>query len=383
MHIGIVGPCSSGPLADFLPSSGGVDLGCGGYSVVELVRALIGRGHRVSVVTLSSELLEPRILTGPSLDYYAYPTRMKRRMRDLYKAEREGLKQGISLAKPDILHAHWTYEFALACLETDFPTIVTMRDNAFQVLRFNRDLYRLGRLYLQIKVLRKARFLTAVSPYIANALSWLARDEIKVIPNLIHAPRKSQCRSEESSAVKIATVLNGWQRLKNPKAALRSFDLLRQKRPDAAMFMYGTDFDESGPAAAWARKKNVAQNIRFCGPLPREKLLQELKTASILLHPSLEESFGMAVVEAMALGIPVVAGFQSPAVRWVLDEGRAGLLTDVRNPSSMKDTLLNCIEQREDREQRRQNAYQRVAAVFSPRAVAEQYELVYDNMLRG
>ena len=69
MHIGIVTACSSGLLSDLLPDSGGVDLGCGGYFIATLVRALVGRGHHVSVVTLSPEIKEPRILEGPNLTY--------------------------------------------------------------------------------------------------------------------------------------------------------------------------------------------------------------------------------------------------------------------------------------------------------------------------
>src|SRR5689334_4727761 len=112
MHIGIVGPCSSGPLAEFLPAYSGIDLGWGGYSVVELVRALLRRGHRVSVITLSPDITDARLLRGPRLTYFVYPTRIKRRMRDLFRIERQYLKEGIVLAQPDLLHAHWTYEFA-------------------------------------------------------------------------------------------------------------------------------------------------------------------------------------------------------------------------------------------------------------------------------
>jgi hypothetical protein len=85
MHIGIVSPCSSGPLADLLPHSGEVDLGCGVHFMATLVRALIDRGHRVSVITLSPKILEPRILRGIELTYYVYPMRTHRRMRDLYR----------------------------------------------------------------------------------------------------------------------------------------------------------------------------------------------------------------------------------------------------------------------------------------------------------
>src|SRR5688500_14443990 len=140
MHIGIVGACSSGLLSDLLPDSGGVDLGCGGYLIATLVRALVDRGHRVSVITLSAELKDRKILHGPKLTYYVYPMRTRRQMRDLYKIERQGLRQGILLAKPEILHAHWTYEWAMACLETGLPTLVTSHDNALQVLRFTKDL---------------------------------------------------------------------------------------------------------------------------------------------------------------------------------------------------------------------------------------------------
>ena len=62
-------------------------------------------------------------------------------MRDLYKIERQGLRQGILLAKPEILHAHWTYEWAMACLETGLPMLATTHDNGFQQLRFQKDLY--------------------------------------------------------------------------------------------------------------------------------------------------------------------------------------------------------------------------------------------------
>lgn len=386
MHIGIVGPCSSGPLADFLPESAGVDLGCGGYPIVNLVRAMIGQGHYVSVITLSPAITDRRILKGPQLTYYVYPMRTQRRMRDLYKAERHGLREGILLAKPDILHAHWTYEYGLACLETGLPMLVTCHDNAFRVLRFSRGLYvvlhRLGRVYLQIRVIRKTRFLTAVSPYMADTLRWLAKTDLEVIPNPIEVPSEygNECDGE-SGSVRIATVLNGWQYLKNPKPAIIAFNLLRRELPSVEMFMYGNGFEKEGPASKWATSKGLIENIHFCGPLPHHELQTELSKMSILLHPSLEEACPMAVIEGMALGLPVVGGSNSGGLPWVLDEGRAGFLTDVRDPEKIAQTLLRCIEQEQDREQRQNNAYHRVLSLFSPNSVARQYEEIYEKVL--
>jgi glycosyltransferase involved in cell wall biosynthesis len=382
MHIGIVSPCSSGPLADLLPDSGGVDVGCGAPFMATLVRALIGRGHSVSVITLSRELTHPRIFKGPSLTFYVYPMRMHKRIRDLYKLERQGLRNGIFLAKPDILHAHWTYEFALACLETDLPTVITSHDYAVQVFRYARDLYRLGRLYIQIQVLRNARFLTAVSPYLAESLQWLAKAEIDVIPNPINVPQSpGNGNRPQSDSLRIATVLNGWQNLKNPKAGIKAFNILRRTLPGAEMFMFGADFQERGPAAEWAARNRLSENVYFRGPLPHQELQKELRQMSILLHPALEEACPMALLEAMTAGLPVIAGKKAGGVPWVLDEGRAGYLTNVKNPAAIAETLLTCIKQEDVREQRRQNAYERVRNIFSPEWVVTQYEKTYEKAL--
>jgi len=303
-------------------------------------------------------------------------------MRDLYKVERQGLREGIRLAKPDILHAHWTYEFALACLETDLATLVTCHDNAFRVLRFTRDLYRLGRLYLQVQVIKKARFLTAVSPYLADSLGWLATTEIKVVPNPIEGSHNVANGCDRmSGTVRIATVLNGWQNLKNRKSAIKAFHLLRGELPDAQMCMYGHDFEEGGPAWQWASRNGLSQDIEFCGFLPPHELKKKLSTMSMLLHPALEESCGMAILESMAVGLPVVAGKDVGGIPWVLDQGKAGFLTDVRDPKKIAQALLECIKQKHSRREKQRNASMRVANLFSPHSVAEQYEKIYQKAL--
>ena len=382
MHVGIVSPCSSGPLLDLLPESEGVDLGCGVHFMSTLVRALIRRGHRVSVITLSPEISNRKIFKGPELTYYVYPERTQRRMRDFYKVERHGLEEGIRLANPDVLHAHWTYEFALACLDTDLPTIVTCHDNAFQVLRFTRDFYRLGRLYLQVQVIRRARLLTLVSPYLADSLGWLAKTEIEVVPNPVEVSQKPDyCRPRMTGPVRIATVLNGWQNLKNPKSAIKSFQLLRGKLPDAQMFMYGHDFQEGGKAWQWASSKGLCRNINFRGFIPPRELQGELRNMSMLLHPALEEACPMAILESMAVGVPVVAGDDVGGVPWILDSGRAGFLTNVRDPAKIAQTLLTCIRQDDIRQEKQRNASMRVVKLFSPDSVAQQYEKIYHRAL--
>ena len=48
-----------------------------------------------------------------------------------------------------------------------------------------------------------------------------------------------------------------------------------------------------GRAYEFAKKRNIAQNIEFIGRISFEEVIEQIKGAKVLIHPSLEESFGM------------------------------------------------------------------------------------------
>lgn len=62
--------------------------------------------------------------------------------------------------------------------------------------------------------------------------------------------------------------------------------------------------------------------------------------ADIFVAPTLEESFGMTVLESMARGLPIVAGRSSGAVPWLLDFGTAGELVDVRRSDEIASAIV-------------------------------------------
>ena len=76
-----------------------------------------------------------------------------------------------------------------------------------------------------------------------------------------------------------------------------------------------------------------------------------------------------------------MGGIGSGAVPWVLDEGRAGFLTNVKRPEQIAATLLTCLRQVDERKRKQGNAYERVRSLFSPSAVAEKYEKLYTKAL--
>lgn len=390
MHIGIAGPIATENIAHLLGSdAAALPLGTGGAPLLAtLITELLTRGHQVTAFTTTGGDPQPGYgalrAEGERFTIHYVPVRPRAfrpsggylgRAADCFRAERLGLKRAICEAKPDVIHAHWTYEFGLAAIASGLPHIITCHDAPQVVLRYMPNLYRLMRYFMGRRCLSRAGYLTAVSPYMRDKVAHYARVPITVVPNPL-PPRLTGrkidlSRLPDIHAPRLAMVANGWGPLKNPQPAMRAFARLHARVPGARLWLYGADFGSGQMAEQWAQRENIAAGMEFVGPTPYARLLDELASADVFLHPSLEESFGMSVAEAMVLGIPVIGGVRSGAVPWVIGEG--GLVTDVRSEYAIEtalDTLLNVLE---EYSRRRRAAVARARRVFSVSHIADTY----------
>jgi glycosyltransferase involved in cell wall biosynthesis len=177
----------------------------------------------------------------------------------------------------------------------------------------------------------------------------------------------------------IVMVANGWGKIKNAQAGLQAFAQLRSNYPAARLRLFGEDFGRGGSADLWANKNEVAQGVEFIGPMPYADVLEEIAQADILLHPSLEESFGMVIAEAMALGIPVIGGKASGAVPWVIGDG--GLVVEACDPANLAKALNSLLSSPETWHRLRNTAYMASLSRFSPDLIAAAYEDVYREQI--
>jgi glycosyltransferase involved in cell wall biosynthesis len=397
MKIGIAGPISAESIARFL--HGDVKQLPHGYSGAPLLGTLIGafleRGHSVFAYTTSADLpLSERVsASGDRFKITFCPVRHRAfryseghwgRAADAFKHERAALSQAMRDDAPDLVHAHWTYEFALAAIESGLPHVITCHDAPQVVLRYSPNLYRLVRYFMARRVLNQAQCLTAVSPYLKQKLDRYARVPITVVPNPLppHPPQLAErSRHFDPAHPRIAMVLNGWGARKNPQPALRAFAALRRQFPAAKLNIMGSDYGVGGKAESWASSKGLTDGVHFMGPQPYRALLAKLAESDLLLHPALEETFGMSIAEAMSLGVPVVGGQSSGAVPWVI--GKNGRLVDVRSDQAITQAVTELLN--DSREMTNLSAQAKAAALsrFSPDAVATVYEGCYQRALSG
>lgn len=343
--VALVGPIRVDPLRPWLDGTAThLPPGRGGTPVTQLATGLLARGHSVVVVSLDHRIATEVCAVGPRLRLCLGPYRPRHRARDAFRVERGYISHALRREAPILAHAHWTYEYALGALASGVPTIVTVRDWAPTILRLHPTPYRLVRLGMNAVALARAQTLTVASPYMANLIRRWRRVEPVVIPNAI-ADDCFRCRGHQANlaAPTLMAVNSGFSKRKNVTGLIETFHLVREQVPGARLHLLGSDHEQGGPAQRWASTRGLDEGIEFLGPRPHTEVIERLREAALFVHPSLEESFGMVVVEAMSQGTPVVGGRRSGAVPWVLGGGSAGLLVDVRRPLEFANGIVGIL----------------------------------------
>ena len=132
----------------------------------------------------------------------------------------------------------------------------------------------------------------------------------------------------------------------------------------------GTAFEPGKQATVFCQRHNI-EGVVLLGPTAHPQVLERVAASTLLLHTSIEESFGMALAEAMAYGVPVVAGQASGAVPWVVGQG--GLLVDVHRPEAVATAISQLLADPVLYEQLAAQAAANVAERFPLAKVAGQY----------
>lgn len=151
---------------------------------------------------------------------------------------------------------------------------------------------------------------------------------------------------------------------------LRTFARLRSKHSKLSLRLVGDGPDRSG-LEELARELGVSDAVSFVGRLPEEEALGEIARADLLVLPSFMEGLPIVLMEAMAVGVPVVAS-RVAGIPELVEDGQTGLLFD---PSNWDD-LAVCIERFLNDEALgnalAENAKSKVAAEFDTRKSAAQ-----------
>jgi glycosyltransferase involved in cell wall biosynthesis len=189
------------------------------------------------------------------------------------------------------------------------------------------------------RALRRARHVFCPSAYLLEvALGWgLDPRRVSVLPNpapaLPSLPSRDELRSELGLD---GHVLAFAGRLGPQKALAVALDALAQL-PEVTLVIAG-DGPERSALERHARKLGLDGRARFLGRLERSAVLRLFRAADASLLSSSWENFPHTVVEALAVGTPVIATSVG-GVPEVVREGENGLLVPPRDPEALAETI--------------------------------------------
>lgn len=345
-----------------------------------LACALLGAGVEVELITLSPSVVAPVTMSAGPLSILVGAFRSTGRANDFFRAERRGLAALIAQTEGDVLHAHWTYEFAWSILADQRPRVVTVHDAPLTVVRHLPTAYRAVRAAMAYRVRVGSFRGIAVSPYVGARWrrQMLDRRPLEIIANFVSVGGRRAPRSG-TTGPRLVSVGDAGP-LKNVLSLLQSFRLVRMQHPTASLRLVGSGLGPADPMVDWAAGRGLCDGVGWLGRMDHEATLDELMIADVVVHPSREESFGMSVAEAMAMGVPVVGGRDSGAVPWLLDGGRAGVLVDVRSPQRLADGVLGLLDDPERAASLGAVASARIKESFSVEAGLQRHLRLYEQL---
>lgn len=366
------------------PSAGG-----SGIVATELGQQLARNGHEVHFISYAIpfrlDKYEPNLLYH-GVETTAYP---------LFKFPPYTLTLAAKIAqvardyKLDILHMHYAIPHAtcaylakqmLADLGNHVPKIITtLHGTDITLVGQDPSFYDMTRFSINA-----SDGLTAVSNYLAEETKEVfnLEKEIRVIHNFFNPDRfgSDMCDCVKSDFIDkneflIAHVSN-FRPVKRTLDVIDIFEKISTEVP-ARLMLVG-----EGPDTVLTRrqikKKNLEDKVFFLGNQNRVEAV--LPCADLFLIPSEEESFGLAALEALACGVPVI-GTTGTGLVEVIDDYENGFLLPVGDTNSMARAALSLLNNKERLSEFKKKASENAFEKFNSEKIVAQYEKYYKDVL--
>jgi N-acetyl-alpha-D-glucosaminyl L-malate synthase BshA len=360
--------------------------GGSGVIAAEIATSLAGRGHAVHV--FSDDVPGRLDTTRPNINFHpvvplAYPPLTH----TLYPLALTSKIVEVSRREPlDLIHAHYALPHATsaylarALLATETPgkapkLVTTLHGTDITLVGSDPSFLPL------------TRFSILASDAVTTPSAWLAAAThekldvppdfaIDVVPNFVDTDRFSPGAAVSTTTPTLVHVSN-FRPLKRVDDVVRIFARVRAAHP-VRLRMVG-DGPERPRIEAQIAALGLAADVEFLGE--RIDLPTVLRGAALFLLPSETESFGLAGLEAMACGLPVIASAVGGLSEVILD-GETGFLRPVGDVDAMAACATRLIEDEPLRRRMAGAARHRAETQFRVEPAVDRYLAVYRRVLR-
>jgi glycosyltransferase involved in cell wall biosynthesis len=132
--------------------------------------------------------------------------------------------------------------------------------------------------------------------------------------------------------------VRSFSKIYNPLMALKVFELVKQKYPNATLTMVGPRKDESNEEAIQYSEKNNL-NVEFTGKLTKKEWIELSKKTNVFINTTHFDNTPISVIEAMALGLPVVST-NVGGIPYLITHNENGFLVEDSDVDGMASQIL-------------------------------------------
>lgn len=361
--------------------------GGSGVLATELGKALADKGHQVHFITYQQPVRlsefnanifyhEVRVPTYPLFDYPPYETALASTMVDV-----------IVNNDIDLLHVHYAIPHASAAYMT--KNILAKQGKRLPVITtlHGTDITLVGRDKTFAPVvsfsINESDAITAVSYNLREETNKIFKieKEIEVIQNFVDVRRFSKKPIDAFRRViapnneKIIIHASNFRRIKRVEDVVRIFAKVHKEVPSKLLFV--GDGPERPAAESLSRDLHICDDIRFVGK--QEQMEEILAIGDLFLLTSDYESFGLAALEAMAAGVPVIST-NAGGLPEINEHGVTGYMSNVGNVDEMSTYAIELLSDAAKLAEFKKNAYAQ-ANKFDIQNIVPKYEKLYDQFL--
>jgi len=351
---------------NILQISSASSFGGGERYVADLTNSLTARGHNVfAALRPRSPLI--RHLNLPPERIFTVRLRNALDVPSAYELERLVRKQRI-----EVVHAHMARDYSLA-------SYAARRNPQTKFIATRHVLFQLSRLHRH--TLSRATRVIAVSAAVAKELRSqriLDERQIAIIPNGIDVDRFARACVESHNDYALVGSIGELRTLKRHDDFIRAAAVIASRFPEARFVLAGVDTTDSGEVRrqleTLVADLGLKERFSFLGWVDdAERLLCEM---DVFVSASETESFGLAIVEAMAAGTAVVAT-ETEGAREVIDDRKTGLLVPIGDVERIAESVSELLKDSEKRHDLATRAREAANARFSLKRMVDEIEKVY------
>lgn len=275
--------------------------------------------------------------------------------------------------KPDVVHTHLNVikYAALAAKLANVPRCVHTVHNVAEEEAEGRVQKITNRFYFR----SGWSVPVALSPKVHQSIVDFYGIPEEKVPTICNGVDLSRCQPKEAYNAEALSLLHigRFNEQKNHEGLLKAFAKIKQQLPDCRLDLIG-DGELRQAVESQAEDLNLAESIRFLGT--QSDVYPFLQAADIFLLPSKYEGMPMTIIEAMGMGLPIVATAVG-GVPDMLKQEESGLLTAC-DPDAVAEAVIRLARDPQLREHLGRNAKQE-SRRFSAEHMAACYCAVYQG----